>query len=67
MSIQAQSDDMPHLMLYGPSGAGKKTRLMALLREIDGPGTEKVVVPMLSICLIFFVRFSFDLSIGCLR
>jgi len=40
----ALSPDLPHLLFYGPPGAGKKTRIMCLLRAIFGPGVEKVRV-----------------------
>ncbi|TXG66414.1 hypothetical protein EZV62_007689 [Acer yangbiense] len=36
--------DCPHLLFYGPSGSGKKTLIMALLRQVFGPGAEKVKV-----------------------
>jgi len=42
LTLQASQGDIPHLLFYGPSGAGKKTRVMALLREIFGPGVDKV-------------------------
>lgn len=34
--------DFPHLLFYGPPGAGKKTRVMLLLRSVFGQSVDRV-------------------------
>ena len=34
----AKSDDFPHILLYGPPGAGKRTLIKCLLRELYSTG-----------------------------
>lgn len=36
-----KSSDFPHLLVVGPPGAGKRTRVQCLLRELFGSGVEK--------------------------
>ncbi|CAG8646937.1 6377_t:CDS:10 [Rhizophagus irregularis] len=42
LKILASSEDFPHLLVYGPPGAGKKTRISCLLRELYGEGAQKL-------------------------
>ena len=39
---QVETGDCPHLLFYGPPGSGKKTLIVALLKEIYGNGAERV-------------------------
>ena len=37
---QAECDDFPHIVIYGPTGAGKRTRINCILKAIYGPGAS---------------------------
>ncbi|AQZ18110.1 RFC5 (YBR087W) [Zygosaccharomyces parabailii] len=43
-SLSQQPRDLPHLLLYGPNGSGKKTRCMSLLESIFGEGVYKMKI-----------------------
>ncbi|OQV13255.1 Replication factor C subunit 3 [Hypsibius exemplaris] len=38
----AQSDDFPHMLVYGPPGAGKQTRITCLLADMFGTGVHRM-------------------------
>ncbi|KAF8655062.1 hypothetical protein AX16_003263 [Volvariella volvacea WC 439] len=40
----AASGDFPHMLFYGPSGAGKKTRITCTLKQLFGSGVEKLKI-----------------------
>ncbi|KAL6214115.1 hypothetical protein ACLB2K_013553 [Fragaria x ananassa] len=42
--FQVAERDCPHLLFYGPPGSGKKTLIIALIRQIFGPSVDKVKV-----------------------
>lgn len=41
-SLSATPQTLPHLLIYGPSGAGKKTRITALLRALYGASADRL-------------------------
>lgn len=42
LRMLVEGGDFPHLLVYGPPGAGKKTRVMCLLNQLYGPGVERL-------------------------
>lgn len=37
-----EQQDFPHLMFFGNSGAGKKTRIMCVLKQLYGTAAERL-------------------------
>ncbi|AGO12946.1 AaceriADL303Cp [[Ashbya] aceris (nom. inval.)] len=43
-ALAGSAKDLPHILLYGPNGSGKKTRCMGLLASIFGAGVYKLKI-----------------------
>jgi len=44
LTALAGTKNLPHLIFYGPQGAGKQTRVQAVLRDVFGNGVDRVKV-----------------------
>lgn len=42
LKYMVQQGDFPHVLVHGPPGAGKRTRIMCILRELYGSGVDKI-------------------------
>lgn len=54
MYLQVTEQDCPHLLFYGPPGSGKKTLIMALLRQMFGASVEKVSLCKFPFLFIYY-------------
>jgi len=49
--LSNSKNNIPHLLIYGPAGSGKKTRAMAILRSIYGNAVEKIKLEKMAFTL----------------
>lgn len=46
--VEKSHGELPHLLFYGPSGSGKKTRILATLRAVFGANIDKIKTEVIS-------------------
>ncbi|ORM39655.1 Replication factor C subunit 3 [Babesia sp. Xinjiang] len=46
--VSKSHGELPHLLFYGPSGSGKKTRILATLRAVFGSSIDRVKTEVIS-------------------
>ncbi|KAK2194573.1 P-loop containing nucleoside triphosphate hydrolase [Babesia duncani] len=46
--VNKSHEELPHLLFYGPSGAGKRVRILATLRAVFGDRVDKVKPDVIS-------------------
>lgn len=57
-----QKRDFPHLLVHGPSGAGKKTRILCILKELYGVAAERLKIENMQFEVINFCFVSITLN-----
>ncbi|ODV90089.1 hypothetical protein CANCADRAFT_100606 [Tortispora caseinolytica NRRL Y-17796] len=60
----AYSEDLPHLLVYGPSGAGKKTRVSAVLHALYGNSARNVKLESRTFAATASRKVEFTLIVG---
>jgi len=49
--LSNSKNNIPHLLVYGPAGSGKKTRAMAILRSVYGNAVDKIKLEKITFTL----------------
>jgi len=55
-----QKRDFPHLLVHGPPGAGKKTRILCILKELYGAAAERLKTENMQFEVIHFLFCTYN-------